>query len=239
MPTTPTAKVYVLCFHSFWGNHPDYIYDFSKIEFANILDQFIKEGFKFVTMDEIFAGSLTGTKNIFVTIDDGNRSVYDAFHLVLEPRNIKPLLAIIGGSIQNIPQDLTWEQLEELQSSGCYIAAHGWFHIMADERLYKLSPELYDQELTKSRAVIERHLPLQPVIAYVYPYGMHIPQDDIEVPRHGYLLAFGLDRVPMYLPLGPGSHLYNLPRYIFDQHNYQILIDQILRDSRWLVPERL
>ena len=237
--TTPTAKVYVLCFHSFWGNHPEYPYDFSREEFAAILDQFINAGFKFVTMDDIFAGTPIGTKNLLVTIDDGNRSVYDAFHQVLEPRGVKPLLAIIGGSIEAIPQDLTWSQLEELQSCGCYIAAHGWFHIMADDRLFVLSPELFDQELIKSRERIEKHLPSQPIVVYVYPYGKYIPQDNMEVPKYGYLLAFSLKRQPLYLPLiGSTQNHFNLPRYIFDQGGCQALIDQILKDSLAPVAQR-
>ena len=226
------AKVYVLCFHTFWGN-PKYPLDFSQDEFAGIMDQFTKAGFKFVTMDDIFADTPTGTKNILVTIDDGNKSVFDAYHRVLEPRNIKPMLAIIGGSIENIPRDLTWSQLEELQACGCYIAAHGWFHIVADERLYTLSPDLFDQEFTKSRARILKYLPTKPIVVYVYPYGKFISQDDLEAPKFGYLLAFGLDREPLRLPLlGSPQDRYNLPRYIFSHESYQASIDRILQDSQ-------
>ena len=222
------SKVFVLCFHTFWGN-PKYQYDFSHEEFANILDQFSAAGFKFVTMDDIFANTVDGTKNILVTIDDGNESVYDAFATVLLSRNIKPVLAIIGGSIGNIKQDLTWSQVEELQSEGCYIAAHGWFHIVAGERLYVLSPCLFEQELVKSKLVLERHIQ-GPIIVYIYPYGRYIKEDDVEVPRHGYLLAFGLDQKPLEVPLGPP--LYNLPRYLFDRYNYQRLTTEIINEAQ-------
>lgn len=223
-------SVSVLCFHTFWGL-PKYIYDFSREEFGAILDQFTAAGFKYVTMDDIFAGDIQGTKNILVTIDDGNKSVYEAFQLVLFPRSIKPLLALIGGSIQNISQDLTWDQVEELQASGCYIAAHGWFHLLADEKLKAVAPELFDQELIKSRKMLERRLS-QPVVVYVYPYGMYIEKDKIAIPEQGYLLAFGLGQKPVTIPLTLNSNLYNLPRYIFDRKNYQSLIDLIIKEAK-------
>ena len=222
-------QVFALCFHTFWGS-PKYPLDFSRDEFAAILDQFKAAGFNFVTMDQIFGNTLQGKKNILITIDDGNKSIYDAIHLVLQPRNIKPLLAIIAGSIENIPQDLTWDQVEELRNEGCYIAAHGWFHIMADERLFLLSPELFIQEIVRSRQVLENHLQ-QPVIVYVYPYGKHIIQDDSVIPAKGYLLAFGLDKKPFSLPLTATDTPYNLPRYMFTHENYQSLIDLIIREA--------
>ena len=228
-PAPDPAKVFVLCFHTFWGNEK-YFYDFSREEFAAILDQFKDAGFKFVTMDDVFATTLQGSKNLLVTIDDGNRSVYDAFQVVLFPRNIKPVLAIIAGSIDKIKQDLTWDQVEELQASGCYIASHGWLHLMADEKLYTLSPELFKQELSKSKLVLSEHL-AQPIVVYIYPYGKHIEEDNLEVPRHGYLLAFGLGQKSITLPLGPNMSLYNLPRYIFDRKNHQDLIDMIIKEA--------
>jgi hypothetical protein len=222
---TPIAKVYVLCFHTFYGNieyqskHPA---DFSSKEFADILDQFIYAGFIFVTIDNIFENDIKGSKNILLTIDDGEKSVYDAFHLVLSPRNIKPLLAIIAGE-NNMPWYLNWSQLEELQSCGCQIAAHGWSHIRNE------------QVLKESRLELEDKLG-KPVVVYVYPYGIIV--NNKLVLDGGYLLAFGLGQRPIYLPIDD-TLKYRLPRYVFDRYNYQILIDQIVRNSRILIPELL
>ena len=56
-------------------------------------------------------GRITGTKNVLVTIDDGNRSVYEAFQKVFKPNGIRPLLAIYPNIIDKKKYALTWDQL--------------------------------------------------------------------------------------------------------------------------------
>ena len=168
--------------------------------------------------------------DISVLFHSGADIGYDSVHCV--PEGVKQILGIKGLMVilAHMGAYRMWDQVEELQASGCYIAAHGWFHLLADEKLYTISPALFDQELTKSRMSLERHL-LQPIIVYVYPYGKHIQEDDVEIPRHGYLLAFGLGQKPVVMPLENNSSLYNLPRYMFDRKNYQDLIDLIIKEA--------
>ena len=232
------AKVFTLCLHSFWGTPKNGIFDFSETQLADIVDTFINEGFTFITTEDFLAEKVVGTKNILLTIDDGNRSVYSAYKNVLQPRGIKPLLAIITGSVSVVPQTLTWEQVKELQADGCYIASHSVEHMHITPEAYRKDSGFFLWELRKSKETLYEKLKT-PVILYIYPYGAWIPEMQVLIPQEGYVLAFGVDSAPTFLPLRNNPRLWELPRYMLTQKNYRILIDQILRESRYLIQSKL
>ena len=59
-----------------------------------------------------------GDRNIMISIDDRNQTVYRAYHDVLKPLHIRPLLAIYPNIIGKRKYALTWEQLRELAADG-------------------------------------------------------------------------------------------------------------------------
>jgi len=92
------SRVFVLCYHSFHGNNR-FDYDISLEELASQMDFLSTKGFRFVSYADLVEGAVTGKKNVLVVIDDGNQSVYQAFHEVLKPRGIWPVLGIYPNII--------------------------------------------------------------------------------------------------------------------------------------------
>ncbi len=90
------SRVFVLCYHSFHGNNR-FDYDISLEELASQMDfSAQRDSIRFLC--RLVEGAVTGKKNVLVVIDDGNQSVYQAFHEVLKPRGIWPVLASIRTS---------------------------------------------------------------------------------------------------------------------------------------------
>lgn len=67
-------QVIILVYHTFLGAHTSSL-DFSKEEFIQQLDKIAQYGFHWVSLDDAVAGNVQGSKNIVMTIDDGNHSV--------------------------------------------------------------------------------------------------------------------------------------------------------------------
>ncbi|HOD16721.1 MAG TPA: hypothetical protein PKI31_18525, partial [Spirochaetota bacterium] len=88
------ASVSVLCYHTFLDKKKMDPYCFTVGELSSHIAQLKKQGFRFVSIGDVVSGRITGTNNVLVTIDDGNRSVYEAFQKVFKPNGIRPLLGI-------------------------------------------------------------------------------------------------------------------------------------------------
>jgi hypothetical protein len=91
-----SGSVRILAYHSFLGDRNKY--SFSLEELEKQCRNLIADGYSFVSFDDIRMGSVRGSRNILVTIDDGHRSVSEAYWKVLAPLKIKPLLAIYRPS---------------------------------------------------------------------------------------------------------------------------------------------
>ncbi|MCU0845775.1 MAG: hypothetical protein MUC76_12715 [Spirochaetes bacterium] len=87
------ASVHVIIYHTFLGKERVST-DFSVDELRNHIEQLKGQGYRFVTLAAMERGAVSGTRNVLVCIDDGNKSVYRAYREVLGPMGIKPLLAI-------------------------------------------------------------------------------------------------------------------------------------------------
>src|SRR4030042_1614763 len=87
----PAPSVHVLCYHAFLDDRK--IYNFSIEELREHIDFFKSRGYRFVKFSDIINKNISGNKNILITVDDGNRTVYDAYYSVFKKNNIKPVLA--------------------------------------------------------------------------------------------------------------------------------------------------
>ena len=81
VPLYSSDKVYILVYHTFMGKNIKY--DISLNEFHKQMSEFKNNKFTFVTFDDVKQGKIKGDKNICITIDDGHRTVLDAYYNVL------------------------------------------------------------------------------------------------------------------------------------------------------------
>ncbi len=207
------AELYVLCYHSFLGR-PGVPYDFSIEELKAHLHYFKQRGFTFVSYRDLLSGNITGKKNILVTIDDGNHSVYKAYHEVFKPMGIKPLLSIYPNIIGKKEYAMNWSQLKSLASDGCDIAAHGYFHLKLNKQLYQEKRSDFLQEINKSKKILEEKLGIT-ITSFVYPFGLAIEETEKALRDAGYTTGFTIVSKPVRLPLSANGNPYKLPRFMF------------------------
>ena len=222
----------VLCYHSFHDRKKMDPYCFTLEELESHIVQLEQEGFRFVSVNDIVYGRITGTKNVLITVDDGNRSVYEAYHKVLRPHGIRPLLGIYPNIIVNKKKyALTWEELAELANQGCDIASHGYFHLKIDRKLHDENPGYFKKEIFLSKKVIEEKLHRK-VYIFMYPFGL---RDDITIKalkEAGYRYAFTIDRGKIDAPIAGGDNVYELPRYMVTRNSWKYCFNRVMKNAR-------
>lgn len=143
------------CLSRIFEKNNQYCFSLKELEWQ--CRSLVRQGYRFVSFEDFQNGKLKGSANILLTIDDGNRSSYDAYYHVLKPLGIRPLLAIYPAVVGNKKYALTWEQLRRLKRDGCTIAAHGYYHLHLNKRLYLRDPVSFKREIIKSRKVLEKN----------------------------------------------------------------------------------
>jgi len=225
--TGSRSGVNVLCYHAFLDKNNKYC--FSLEELRSHLDYFKKNGYRFVTFKQINNGSLLGDKNLLISIDDGNRSVYRAYQEVFKPLKIKPLLAIYPSIIGKKKYALTWDQLKYLSGQGCAIASHGYQHRVITEKLYSSNKKSFKNEIFLSKRILEKKLGRK-VDVFVYPYGARSDVTIKYLKEAGYKYAFTVDRGLVNLA-DRGNSAFELPRYMLTRPNRKSLFASIIRNS--------
>lgn len=208
-----------LAYHSFWGKK-EYATDTSIDNLKSQMESLKKNGYKFVSFSDIMGGRISGNKNILITIDDGNESVYNAYKNVFKPLHIKPLLAIYPHVIGLRKHHLSWAELEELSSEGCDIASHGYYHFNLKQWLYDNRRESFMREIYTSREVIEKRLKKK-IYAFVYPHGVVSDIAKKTIMEAGYTCAFSIKCGPILYPLSMNADIYELPRCMLSNSNWK------------------
>jgi peptidoglycan/xylan/chitin deacetylase (PgdA/CDA1 family) len=222
-------RAYVLCYHSFLGNK--FPSDITMDEFRSQLEFMKSKGFTFITYTDLVKGTVTGSQNILVVIDDGNHSVLQAYHEILKPLGIKPLLAIYPNIISKKPYALTWEQLNALRKEGCEIAAHGYYHELMNEKFYNKDKKEFIHEITGSKATLEKMLPGAKVTAFVYPNGVRAEITKKILRESGYAYAFTIQWGAALSPLVENRDPLEIPRYMIMKGNWKMISSAILKSS--------
>ena len=226
-------KVFVLCYHTFLGNKR-FAGDISMQELRSQMDYFQSKGFHFVSYADLLKGSVTGTQNLLLVIDDGNQSAYPAYQEILKPRHIKPMLAIYPSIIGKKSYALTWEQLKELSKDGCDIAAHGYYHELMNQKFYDKDKKGFLKEIYDSKETLEKKLNIK-VTAYVYPNGVRCDMAKKTLKEAGYSYAFTITWGPVLSPLPLNKDRYELSRYMIwrdhEKENWRMISATILKAS--------
>jgi|GEM_PF-1997373 len=226
-PAEKGTKVHILAYHAFLQRNNQYCFSLDELRRQCMLLQ--KRGYQFITFDDFRRGRVTGRGNILLTVDDGNRSVYDAYYQVLKPLAIRPLLAIYPNIIGKKKYALTWEQLRRLKHDGCTIAAHGYYHLHLNERLYRRDPVSFKREIYKSRSLLEKKLG-GTVDIFVYPFGGRFARTVELVKKAGYRYAFTVESGSV----DPGALAdpLQVPRYMLTRHNVTALLGTLKKSSQ-------
>lgn len=213
------SSVHVIIYHTFLGKERVST-DFSVDELREHMERLKGQGYRFVTIAEMERGAVSGTRNVLVCIDDGNKSVYRAYREVLGPMGIKPLLAIYPNIIGRRKYALTWDELRALAADGCEIAAHGFFHLHVNDKLYAKNRPYFMDEIHKSKRVLEEKMG-RPVTVFVYPSGEKSGHAMREIRAAGYRYAFTINWGTLKLPLDRNASPYELPRYMLVRGNWK------------------
>lgn len=227
------SAVSVLCYHSFLEKKKMDPFSFTIDELHSQITQLRKEGFRFVSINDVITGRITGTKNILVTVDDGNKSVYEAHRKVFKPNGIRPLLGIYPNIIINKKHyALTWEQLRELANNGCDIAAHGYFHLKVNKKLRDKNPSYFNKEIFLVKKVLEEKLNRK-ITAYIYPFGLRDEVTIRALREAGYRHAFTINNGRIDIPLAAaGDRSFELPRYMVTRTNWKYCFNSVMKNAR-------
>ena len=232
IPATLSAaenKVFALCYHSFLGNK--FPSDIPLEEFSSQMAFLKSRGFGFVSYADLVNGTVSGTRNILVVIDDGNHSVLRAYREVMKPMGIRPLLAVYPNIIGRKSYALTWEQLDGLRKGGCDIAAHGYYHELMNREFYERDPRQFVREIARSKETLEEKLPGLKVSAFVYPNGVRADITKKVLREEGYACAFTINWGATVSPLARNRDVLELPRYMVMKGNWNMISSAILKAS--------
>jgi len=229
--TSPNQEkgAYILLYHTFL-NKSEYITDVAPEKLNKQLLSLKNNGFTFVSFTDILNNKISGTRNIMISIDDGNRSVYRVYKNILKPMGIKPLLAIFTHSIERTPALMTWKMIRELSDDGCDIASHGHVHYYLDEQLYKTNRKAFMREIVTSKKILEEKLQKR-ITVFMYPYGRVNKIARIELKNAGYTYAFTLKWGFLHVPLHKNNKVLELPRYMV-MGNWERIYYSILRREK-------
>lgn len=220
------SKVYILAYHTFMGKQSHY--DVSIDDFRKQLLELRMNGFTFVTFQDMKSGKIKGDKNILITIDDGHRTVLDAYYSVLKPLGIKPLLGINTFIIGKKPYVLTWNEIRQLHAEGCYIASHGYFHLFINDELYTTNHRHFQLEIFGSKKMLEEKLGI-PIETFVYPFGVVTERGKQALTQAGYRYAMTIRWGAVALPLSATN--LEITRYMY-RRNWSAIANAIINKSK-------
>ena len=217
--------VFVLCYHAFNDNPHDITFPIRVLD--RQMETLKNAGFNFITTEDFIAQRYRGLNNVLITSDDGNRSVYRAYHEVFKKYGIKPLIAIYPTIISVDPFALTWEQVAELRKEGCYIASHGYNHLYLNAAAYRSNPSASRREVVESKKLLESKLGFD-IDVFVYPYGSGCPEIIKLVEETGYNFAFTIDTDIIYRE-NQNIKRFELPRYMVTNSNVNRIFELMIK----------
>lgn len=217
--------VYILCYHAFLEKKDPY--SFSTDQFREQLNKLKSSGFTFVTFEDVVNDRLTGNKNILISIDDGNKSVYQAYFSIMKPMGIKPLLGIYPAIIGRVEYAMNWEQVKKLSDDGCYIASHGYHHMFLSTKYYGEDKASFLKEIYLSKKILEEKLNRK-IEAMVYPFGVNSEIAISELQKAGY--KYGMTIEPKMTSF-PFKDNFQINRYLMTKPGQKGVIAYITKNA--------
>ncbi|AEJ19147.1 polysaccharide deacetylase family protein [Gracilinema caldarium] len=219
-------QVIILVYHTFLGAHTSSL-DFSKEEFIQQLDKIAQYGFHWVSLDDAVAGNVQGSKNIVMTIDDGNHSVPSVVTDVLLPRHIVPTLFISAKLAERSKFAFRPEVVKQLSDLGCIIGAHGFTHQYVTKKAFESDPQRSRDEIEKPGPLISQWTG-KAVPYFALPFGASSDEARQLLIKAGYSYAFLAKShiVPVDFT-DPQLDHYAVPRTIVYRWNINQILAQL------------
>ncbi|MBM7572642.1 polysaccharide deacetylase family protein [Aquibacillus albus] len=181
------------------------LYSVYEDEFKEHLHYLKKNGFHFVTPDDInqFIKNEASLPNkcALVTFDDADVSVYEHAFPILIENQIPFTLFIITGEVGNADfkglELATWSQIEEMKDTGLATIGthtHDMHYLEKNNNPPFLSLDKMDdfrQDTQATIVTVEEKLDFTPIY-YAYPFGFGMPESDDILLESGYELIFTL-----------------------------------------------
>jgi peptidoglycan/xylan/chitin deacetylase (PgdA/CDA1 family) len=230
-PVSSTAfgdRAIVVAWHTFLGK-PSIPTDFSLDELGKQLDAILALGYRFVGIEDAIFGRIEGRLNIVATIDDGHRTVPEAYRKVFAPRGIAPAIFVYPAIIGSVDYAMDAAQVRALRDSGCFVGAHGYHHLFVTEDLYRGDRAAFDQEIYRAKAKVE-DLTTLAAYAYAYPFGILSDVTRREVERAGYAFAFAV-RTGFVYGASRLNSPFELPRVVVTRDRWPALYSLLVRNA--------
>jgi peptidoglycan/xylan/chitin deacetylase (PgdA/CDA1 family) len=218
-----SKNVFILCYHAFLEKKDPY--SFTEDQFREQLRKLKNSGYTFVSYEDVINDRINGDKNVLISIDDGNKSVYHAYYSIMKPMGIKPLLGIYPAIISRMHYAMTWEQVKDLSKNGCHIASHGYHHMFLNEKYYKQDPAGFRKEIYYSKKILEEKLNVK-IDTMIYPFGVNSDIAINELKNAGY--KYGLTIIPKmsYVPVNDS---FQIPRFLMTKGSQKGVITRIIK----------
>lgn len=217
--------VYILCYHAFLEKKDPY--SFSTDQLREQLNKLKRSGFNFVTFEDVVNDRITGNKNILISIDDGNKSVYQTYYSIMKPMGIKPLLGIYPAIIGRVEYAMNWEQVKKLSDEGCYIASHGYHHMFLSTKYYGEDKASFLKEIYLSKKILEEKLNRK-IETMVYPFGVNSEIAISELQKAGY--KYGMTIEPRMTSF-PFKNNFQINRYLMTKPGQKGVIAYITKNA--------
>jgi peptidoglycan/xylan/chitin deacetylase (PgdA/CDA1 family) len=137
--------------------------------FSKQMDWLKANGYHPVDFDDLRAYYLDQSplpaRPVILTFDDGYRDLYTNAYPVLRAHNFKAVAYLVSGFL-GAPNNVTREQVKEMDAHGIQIGAHTYSHV----DLTKTPNGELTRQLVESRIDLE-HLVGHPVVDFCYPAG--------------------------------------------------------------------
>lgn len=187
-PAFAAGKAYILDYHTFLASGASSM-DFDLETLAGQLDRFAALGYRFVSLEDAIAGRIEGEANIVVTIDDGHRTVSEAYDKVFAPRGIRPTLFVYPAVIGRTGFSLGRDELRRLQEAGCGLGSHGYHHEYLTTRAFAEDRRKASAEIERTGPALERLTGTRPRL-FAFPFGVGSAEAEELLARNGFEYAF-------------------------------------------------
>ncbi|MGM0493743.1 MAG: polysaccharide deacetylase family protein [Armatimonadota bacterium] len=194
-PAEPVSerKIVTLCYHSMAAESGS-MYEVETADFEEQLQALADDGYESVLPAQITdylegQGNLP-EKSVCITFDDGPASILTVSKPAMDDHGFVGAAFLIADSV-GAGDNLTWDQVRELEEDGWEIGSHTSSH----EKPTKVSAETLRAELEDSREKIAAEIEGD-CESLAYPFGLYDASVVERARDAGYRIAFTIDRGP-------------------------------------------
>ncbi len=164
--------------------------------------KFLKEnGYRAITPEDLLAfleyRRALPKKSVWITMDDGYRSVYDIAYPILKKYGFTATLFVYTNFVGVSKTAITWKQLRELKAAGFAVGSHTISHAdLTNQKDGESEPEFLARlknELSGSKKIIDKKLD-QNTCWLAYPYGNYDPRVMRLSREAGYKISVSVKR---------------------------------------------